>query len=65
LQLMPVGLGQFAKRVLVPGASQRERAFGHVRILTWRSPFGAITRIDVAGRANSSLNFATSRRLQR
>jgi hypothetical protein len=42
LELTPVGLGEFAKCVLVPGESQRERAFGHVRVLALKPSFLAI-----------------------
>jgi hypothetical protein len=49
LQLMPVGVGQFAERVLVPRASQRQRAFGHARILALNGSFVAITSTDVRG----------------
>ena len=40
LELMPVGVGEFTKRVLVPGT--RDRAFGHVRILALNPPLSAI-----------------------
>jgi hypothetical protein len=63
LQLTPVRLRQFANAFLVSGERQRERMLGHVRILALTAARSAIPSTGVAGRADSSLTFATSRRL--
>jgi hypothetical protein len=63
LELTPVGVGQFAERVLVAGARTGERLLGHARIVALNLPFAAITSNDVGAARNSPLSFSPVERL--
>ncbi len=63
LELTPVGVGQFAERVLVAGTRAGQGLIAHARILAPARPFAVITSNDVGAARNSPLSFRCGGRL--